>query len=56
MPHTSFGTGSVRADEDGHCGERVAASYDESAAEMFESGVEELAVDVLADLAGSAVP
>jgi SAM-dependent methyltransferase len=40
-------------DEDGHFGERVAASYDESAADMFEPGVVEPAVDVLADLAGS---
>ena len=40
-------------DEDGHFGERVAASYDESAVDMFEPGVVEPAVDVLADLAGS---
>jgi SAM-dependent methyltransferase len=39
--------------EDGYFGERVAASYDESAADMFKSGVVEPAVDVLADLAGS---
>ena len=40
-------------DEDGLFGERVAASYDESALDMFEPGVLEPAVDVLADLAGS---
>ena len=40
-------------DEDGHFGERVAASYDESARDMFEPSVLEPAVDVLADLAGS---
>jgi SAM-dependent methyltransferase len=40
-------------DSDGHFGERVAASYDESAVEMFEPDVVEPAVDVLADLAGS---
>ena len=40
-------------DEDGHFGERVAASYDESSVDMFEPGVVEPAVDVLADLAGS---
>jgi SAM-dependent methyltransferase len=39
-------------DADGHFGERVAASYDESAAEMFEPGVVDAAVDVLAGLAG----
>jgi SAM-dependent methyltransferase len=40
-------------DEDGHFGERVAASYDESSADMFEPAVVEPAVDVLAELAGS---
>jgi SAM-dependent methyltransferase len=40
-------------DEDGHFGERVAASYDASAVDMFEPDVVEPAVDVLADLAGN---
>jgi SAM-dependent methyltransferase len=40
-------------DEDGHFGERVAASYDESTMDMSGPGVVEPAVDVLADLAGS---
>ena len=40
-------------DEDGYFGERVAASYDESSADMFEPGVVEPAVDVLAGLAGA---
>jgi SAM-dependent methyltransferase len=40
-------------DEDGHFGERVAASYDESSVDMFEASVVEPAVDVLAHLAGS---
>ena len=40
-------------DEDGHFGERVAAKYDESAAEMFHPEVVDPAVDFLADLAGS---
>jgi SAM-dependent methyltransferase len=39
--------------EDGHFGERVAASYDESSVEMFEHDVVQPAVDLLADLAGS---
>lgn len=39
-------------DEDGYFGERVAASYDESSADMFEPGIVEPAVDVLAELAG----
>jgi SAM-dependent methyltransferase len=39
-------------DEDGYFGERVAARYDESSAEMFDPAVVEPAVDVLADLAG----
>ncbi len=38
--------------EDGFFGESVAASYDESSAEMFEAQVVEPAVDVLAELAG----
>jgi len=40
-------------DEDGYFGGRVAASYDESAVAMFDPGVLEPAVEVLADLAGS---
>jgi SAM-dependent methyltransferase len=40
-------------DEDGYFGGRVAASYDESAVAMFEPGLLEPAVEVLADLAGS---
>jgi SAM-dependent methyltransferase len=40
-------------DEDGFFGGRSAASYDESAVAMFEPGVLEPAVEVLADLAGS---
>jgi SAM-dependent methyltransferase len=39
-------------DEDGYFGERVAAGYDESSADMFEPGVVAAAVDVLAELAG----
>ncbi|MFG2003846.1 class I SAM-dependent DNA methyltransferase [Spirillospora sp. NPDC048911] len=39
-------------DPDGYFGERVAATYDESSAEMFEPDVVEPAVDVLAELAG----
>jgi SAM-dependent methyltransferase len=35
-----------------HFGERVAARYDESAADMFEPAVVEPAIDFLADLAG----
>jgi SAM-dependent methyltransferase len=38
--------------EDGYFGERVAATYDESPAEMFEPGVVDAAVDALAGLAG----
>jgi SAM-dependent methyltransferase len=38
--------------EDGYFGERVAATYDESSAEMFEPGVGGAAVGVLAELAG----
>jgi SAM-dependent methyltransferase len=37
--------------EDGYFGERVAASYDESSAEMFEPSVVDAAVGVLAELA-----
>jgi SAM-dependent methyltransferase len=39
-------------DPDGHFGTRVAARYDESSAEMFQPGVVEPAVEVLAELAG----
>jgi SAM-dependent methyltransferase len=39
-------------DEDGYFDESVAAGYDESAAGMFEPGVVEPAVDLLAELAG----
>jgi SAM-dependent methyltransferase len=46
--------GTVRRveDEDGYFGEAVAATYDESSAEMFEPAVVKVAVDVLAGLAG----
>jgi SAM-dependent methyltransferase len=40
-------------DEDGFFGESVAASYDESSADMFEPDIVGPAVDVLAELAGS---
>jgi SAM-dependent methyltransferase len=40
-------------DEDGYFGERVAARYDESSAEMFDPAVVEPVVDLLAGLAGS---
>ena len=39
-------------DEDGYFGERVAATYDESAADMFDSAVVDPVVDFLAELAG----
>jgi SAM-dependent methyltransferase len=39
-------------DKDGYFGEGVAATYDDSAAEMFEPGVVDAVVDVLAGLAG----
>ncbi|MCW2910358.1 MAG: Methyltransferase type 11 [Actinomycetia bacterium] len=39
-------------DEDGYFGERVAARYDESTAEMSGPGMVEPAVDLLAELAG----
>jgi SAM-dependent methyltransferase len=39
-------------DEDGYFGERVAATYDQESAEMFEPGVVDAAVGVLAELAG----
>ncbi len=41
-------------DADGYFGERVAATYDESSAGMFEPGVVDAAADVLAGLAGLA--
>jgi SAM-dependent methyltransferase len=40
-------------DDDGYFGERVAARYDESAADMFDPAVVEPVADFLADLAGS---
>ena len=40
-------------DDDGYFDERVAARYDESAAEMFDPAVVEPAVDLLVELAGS---
>jgi SAM-dependent methyltransferase len=39
--------------DDGYFGERVAARYDESSAEMFDPSVVDPAVDLLAELAGS---
>ena len=39
-------------DEDGYFGESIAATYDESSADMFDPAVVEPAVDVLAELAG----
>ncbi|MCW5249673.1 class I SAM-dependent DNA methyltransferase [Streptomyces sp. SHP 1-2] len=39
-------------DEDGHFGERVAARYDETSADMFAPGAVDPAVDLLAGLAG----
>jgi SAM-dependent methyltransferase len=40
-------------DEDGHFDERVAARYDESAADMFDPAVVDPVVDLLVELAGS---
>jgi len=40
-------------DEDGYFGERVAARYDETAAELFDPAVVEPTVDFLAELAGT---
>jgi SAM-dependent methyltransferase len=40
-------------DEDGYFGESVAATYDESSADMFEPAVVDVAVDLLAELARS---
>ena len=39
--------------DDGYFDERVAARYDQSAAEMFDPAVVEPVVDFLVDLAGS---
>ena len=39
--------------DDGYFDERVAASYDESSAEMFDPGVVDPVVDLLVELAGS---
>jgi SAM-dependent methyltransferase len=39
-------------DQDGYFGERVAATYDEESADMFEPGAVDAAVEVLAELAG----
>ena len=51
------GCGTVRPvsepmDQDGYFGEKVAATYDESSAEMFAPAVVDATVDVLAGLAG----
>ena len=40
-------------DEDGYFGESIAATYDQSSADMFDPAVVEPAVDVLAELAGT---
>ena len=40
-------------DEDGYFDERVAARYDESAADIFDSAVVDPVVDFLAEIAGS---
>jgi SAM-dependent methyltransferase len=40
-------------DDDGYFGERVAARYDESSAEMFDRSIVDPAVDLLAEIAGS---
>jgi len=40
-------------DDDGYFDERVAARYDESAAEMFDSAVVDPVIDLLVELAGS---
>ena len=44
--------GSAMDDADGYFGERIAARYDESCADMFEPGVVDAVVEVLAGLAG----
>ena len=41
-------------DEDGYFGASIAATYDESSADMFDPAVVEPAVDLLAELAGPA--
>jgi hypothetical protein len=38
-------------DKDGYFGERVAATYEESSAEMFEAGAVDPVADVLAEFA-----
>jgi hypothetical protein len=43
---------SAMDDRDGYFGEGVAARYDESCADMFEPGVVDTVVEVLAGLAG----
>jgi SAM-dependent methyltransferase len=43
----------VHDDDDGYFNERVAARYDESSADMFESAVVEPVIDLLVELAGS---
>jgi hypothetical protein len=43
----------VAYDDGGYFDERVAARYDESAAEMFDSAVVEPAIDLLVEIAGS---
>jgi len=40
-------------DDDGYFGERVAARYDESSAEMFDSAVVDPVIDFLVEIAGS---
>ena len=40
-------------DEDGHFDEQVAATYDETTAELFDPEVVEPTVDFLAELAGT---
>src|SRR5438067_8188355 len=40
-------------DADGYFGESVAATYDETSADMFEPGIVEVTVDFLAELAGA---
>jgi SAM-dependent methyltransferase len=43
----------MHEDEDGHFDERVAATYDETTAELFDPAVVEPTVDFLAELAGT---
>jgi SAM-dependent methyltransferase len=40
-------------DDDGYFGERVAARYDESAAEMFDSAIVDPVIDFLVEIAGN---